>query len=186
MDMHVILSQKASSEHDKQIKAMLTGESKRLEHKAIAMLKKCVELANGDERMSYLLRRFTAIDGVAEKTALAIISELPEIGKVSDEAIAKLAGVAPMDHQSGNIARTKRIFGGRKSVRNALYMAALPAIQHNHILSTYYEGLKARIPSQKAAKWAMVPVMRKLLHLMNRLAHDPEFELQVTPRIKAA
>ena len=93
---------------------------------------------------------------------------------------------APLDHQSGKTDKTKKIFGGRKDVRNCLYMAAIPTIRSNHILGPYYEQVKKRAPGPKAAKWAVVPVLRKLLFLMNRLARDPNFELQLKPQTKAA
>ena len=176
--MHVVLAQKASSEPEAEMRTMLRAESARMERKAAKALRSCVELAKGDERMSYLLGRFVEIDGVAEKTAIAVIAGVPEIGSIGDAALSKLVGLVPMDNQSGAKDHAKKIRGGRKDVRRALYLAALPAVQHNHVLSAYYKEVKKRIPSRKAAKWAFVPVMRKLIHLMNRLARDPEFQLQ--------
>ena len=178
VDMHVVLAQKASSEPEAETRTMLRAESARMEKKAAKALRSCVELAKGDERMSYLLGRFVEIDGVAEKTAIAVIAGVPEIGSIGDAALSKLVGLVPMDNQSGAKDHAKKIRGGRKDVRRALYLAALPAVQHNHVLSAYYKEVKKRIPSRKAAKWAFVPVMRKLIHLMNRLARDPEFQLQ--------
>ena len=131
--------------------------------------------------MSYLLGRFVEIDGVAEKTAVAVIAGVPEICGISDAALAKLVGVAPMDNQSGKADHAKKTLGGRKDVRRALYLAALSAVRHNHVLSAYYWEAKKLIPSRKAAKWTFMPVMRKLIHLMNRLARDPEFQLQKKP-----
>ena len=176
--MHVVLAQKASSEPVDEIRSMLRTESARMERKAAKALRSCIDLAEGNARMRYLLRRFVEIDGVAEKTAIAVIAGVPEIGNIGDAALSKLVGLVPMDDQSGKKDHAKRIFGGRKDVRKALYLAVLPAVQHNHILSAYYKEVKSRIPSKRAAKWAFVPVMRKLVHLMNRLARDPEFQLQ--------
>ena len=186
VDIHTQLAQKAAVEPDEQIRSLLRSESVRLRCKADKVLAKCIELANGDERMGYLFKRFTEIDGVAARTALAVITGVPEIGTISDGALAKLVGVAPLDNQSGKTDKTKKTFGGRKDVRNSLYMAVIPTIRANHILGPYYWEVKKRMPGSKAAKWAVVPVMRKLLHLMNRLARDPNFELQQRPRIKAA
>lgn len=177
-DMHVVLAQKASSEPVAEMRSMLRAESARMERKSAKALRSCVELAEGDERMSYLLGRFVEIDGVAEKTAIAVIAGVPEIGTIGDAALSKLVGLVPMDNQSGTKDHSKKIRGGRKDVRRALYLAALSAVQHNHILSAYYNEVKKRIPSKKAAKWALIPVMRKLIHLMNRQARDPKFQLQ--------
>lgn len=178
VDMHVVLAQKASSEPVAEMRSMLRAESARMERKAAKALRACVELAKGDGRMSYLLGRFVEIDGVAEKTAIAVIAGVPEIGSIGDAALSKLVGLVPMDNQSGGEEHARKIRGGRKEVRRALYLAALPAVQHNHILSAYYREVRKRIPANKAAKWAFVPVMRKLIHLMNRLARDPKFQLQ--------
>jgi len=186
VDVHTQLAHKAFIEPDAQIQAMLRAESARMRKKADAILAKCIALVQGDERMGYLFARFTEIDGVAARTALAVIVGIPEIGTISDAALAKLVGVAPLDNQSGTVDRTKKTFGGRKDVRSCLYMAVIPAIRTNHILGPYYEEVKKRMPGPKASKWAVVPVMRKLLHLMNRLARDPNFELQQRPRIKTA
>lgn len=186
IDMHVLLAQKASSERDSSIKTMLQTESKRLKSKAMKMMNRCLEIIERNDRMNNLYVRFVAIDGIGPATAITVIAEIPEIGSLSDEAISKLVGVAPMDHQSGKTDHTKHIYGGRKNVRNALYMAAVASIKFNHILGEYYQSLRSRMPGPKASKWALVPVMRKLIILMNRIARDPEFVPETKPRIKAA
>lgn len=186
VDMHVILAQKAFSEHDKSVKDVLQKESRRLRKQAGAMLAKCVEIVEGNEKTSRLLESFLLVDGIGQVTALAVIAGVPEIGTISDEAVAKLVGVVPMDRQSGKIDHAKHIYGGRKDVRGALYMSAVAAVRFNHILRDYYSQTKQRMPGPKASKWALVPVMRKLIHLMNRIARDPSFRPQEKPGIKAA
>lgn len=185
MEMHKMFLNKVTT-YDKDMNALLKSEAKRFKDKAVKVLAKCIELINEDSRMKYLLERFMEIDGIGSVTAICIIAELPEIGTMSDSAIAKLVGLAPLEHQSGKMDKTRHIFGGRKSVRCSLYMATVASVKFNHILSAYYSQIRARAPGKKAGKWALVPVMRKLLILMNRLAKDPSFELQKKPRIKAA
>lgn len=186
IDMNVVLAQKASSTNDKMMKQMLTSSAKQNRRKAIKILDQCIELINQEDSLRYLYERFMSIDGVGNVTAITVIAELPEIGMIDNEKIAKLAGVAPLDNQSGDTTKTKQIRGGRRTIREALYMAAVSAIQHNHILSEYYYRGKERMPGPKASKWVIVPVMRKLIHLMNRLAKDPSFELEKKPAIKVA
>ncbi len=185
-EMHVILAQKASSEHDKTIRALLEKRSKALRRDARKALEKCEEIASGDERMGSIVRRFMLIDGVGPATALAILALLPEIGRLGDGAITKLAGLVPMEDQSGAWDGMRHIFGGRRPLRNALYMASIPAVRFNHILGPYYEKVKERMPGPKASKWALVPVMRKLLLLMNRIARDPDFVPQQKPKSSVA
>ena len=186
IDIHVTLAQKASSEPDATIRKMLKDDSKRFAKRAKRMLEKCENIAAEDERMSYLFARFIAIDGVGAVTALAILAWMPEIGKLSDSAASNLAGLVPCEGQSGTTSHVRYCIGGRKNVRCALYLATLSCIRNNHILGAYYYEVKKRIPGPKASKWAMVPVMRKLLHLMNRLASDPDFQLQKKPAVKTA
>jgi len=185
VDMHVTLAQKASAEHDRDVKAILQKESARLRQQAKTMLAKCLAIANGNAEMKRLLESFLLIAGVGPATAITVLARVPEIGHISDASIAKLVGVVPLDHQSGKMDKTKHIYGGRRDVRNALYMAAVASIKFNHILSAYYMQVRQRMPGPKAAKWAIVPVMRKLIELMNRIARDPNFKPQQKPMLKA-
>lgn len=182
VDMHVVLAQKASIEPDKALRAMLKTESKRLRKKADEALNACLELVEKNAELKRIFSTILLIDGVGQIAALAVLAGVPELGHISDAAITKLVGVAPRDDQSGKIEKTRHICGGRKNVRNALYMAAVASVKFNHILSDYYLQLKKRMPGSKASKWALVPVMRKLILLMNKIARDPHF----VPQIKAA
>jgi len=186
VDMHTILAQKASAEHDKAIKAMLQAESRRLRKKALTVLAACIKIVEGNERMNRLFSSFLKVEGIGQATALAVLAGVPELGTISDAAVSKLVGVVPMEHQSGKTDKTKHIYGGRKDVRNALYMAAVASVRFNHILGDYYQLLRQRMPGPKASKWALVPVMRKLIELMNRIARDPSFVPQERPMAKAA
>lgn len=186
IDTHVILAQKAAIEPEKDLRAMLHAESKSLRKKAEKILESCKKLIEEDEELNRIFTTFLLIDGVGQITALAVLAGVPEIGKISDAAIAKLVGAAPMDNQSGKTDKYKHIHGGRKNVRNALYMAAVASVKFNHILGAYYQQVRLRMPGPKASKWALVPVMRKLIHLMNRIARDPNFTPQKKPTIKAA
>lgn len=186
VDTHVILAQKASIEPEKDLKTMLRMESRSLRKKAGKVLESCRKLIDGNEELSRIFTIMLLIDGVGQITALAVLAGVPELGKISDAAVAKLVGAVPMDNQSGKTDKCKHIHGGRKDVRNALYMAAVASVKFNHILGAYYQQVRLRMPGSKASKWALVPVMRKLIHLMNRIARDPSFVPQKKPIIKAA
>jgi transposase len=69
--------------------------------------------------------------GTLQIAAAAIITEMPEIGRLRKKAVAALAGVAPITRQSGKWRGQSYIQGGRKPLRDALYMPALVAIRHN-------------------------------------------------------
>lgn len=185
-NIHVVLAQKASIEPDKEMRTMLLLESKNIRKKTIKILGACMDLIEKNSELNRIYSTCLRIDGIGQITALAVLAGIPELGNISDSAIAKLIGVAPMDNQSGKTDKTKHIHGGRKDVRNAIYMAAVASVKFNHVLSDYYHQLKERMPGPKASKWALVPVMRKLITLMNRIARDPLFEPQSKPMIKAA
>ena len=74
-------------------------------------------------------------------TALTLLITLPELGTLGRNRIARLAGLAPLNDDSGTQINIRFIQGGRKRVRNALYMAALSASRFNPVLSEFYQRL---------------------------------------------
>lgn len=110
-----------------------------------------------------------SIDGIGQRTALALVVLLPELGTLNREQIACLAGLAPFDDDSGRHAGERHIAGGRARVRRALYNAALPAAFHwNHQLKDVYGRLTAR---HKTHKQALTACARKLLIYANTVCH---------------
>jgi transposase len=107
-----------------------------------------------------------SVPGVGPTTARTLLAELPELGRLSRQAIAKLAGIAPLNADSGKWRGQRRIRGGRAVVRSALYMAALVAARHNPMIRAFYQRLIAR---GKAKKVALIACARKLLTLLNHL-----------------
>jgi len=110
-----------------------------------------------------------SIPGVGPVTSLTLIAELPELGKVNRKEIAALAGIAPLNRDSG-ISRGRRVvWGGRAAVRTILYMATLTAIRFNPVISEFYQRL---IGAGKKHKVAMTACMRKLLTILNVMVRD--------------
>jgi len=107
-----------------------------------------------------------AVPGVGRVTALTLLAELPELGRLSEKRIAALVGVAPMNHDSGRKRGKRRTSGGRSSVRKVLYMAALTATRYNPAIKTFYERL---CRSGKPAKVALTACIRKLLTILNAI-----------------
>ncbi len=54
-----------------------------------------------------------SIPGIGERTALALMIRMPELGRISREEAAALAGLAPFDNDSGNTKGQRHIAGGR-------------------------------------------------------------------------
>jgi len=115
-----------------------------------------------------LKRRFelvTSVPGIGERTALAILVRMPELGFISREQAAALAGLAPYDDDSGRITGKRHIAGGRKRLRRSLYAGVLPAAFHwNPALIALYRRL---IAAGKPHKLALIACARKLLIFAN-------------------
>lgn len=127
-----------------------------------------------DQALNAKAARLVAVAGVGRVCAVTVLALVPELGHVAGNQAAALAGVAPMNHDSGQYRGQRHITGGRPAVRRVLYMAALSASQHNPILAAFYQRLRQ---NGKPAKVALTAVMRKLIVLLNRLLADPDFML---------
>jgi transposase len=112
-----------------------------------------------------------SIPGVGRAVSRALMAELPELGTLSREEIAALAGVAPMNRDSGRWSGKRSVWGGRSHVRGALYMAALSARRWNPAPRAFADRLKEK---GKAAKVILVAVARKLLIIANAILRDQQ------------
>lgn len=111
----------------------------------------------------------TSVPGVGRVTAATLLVELPELGKLNRKQIAALVGVAPFNRDSGKWQGKRMIWGGRASIRAALYMSTLSATRHNSVIRTFYERLLA---AGKPKKVALTACMRKLLTILNAMMHS--------------
>src|SRR5262245_34045555 len=84
---------------------------------------------------------FTAIKGVGPQTFRSLCALLPELGQLNRKQIAALVGVAPYNYDSGKLRGTRRCWGGRATVRSALYMATVSAARFNPVIRAFYERL---------------------------------------------
>ncbi|MGY6704697.1 IS110 family RNA-guided transposase [Roseinatronobacter sp.] len=107
-----------------------------------------------------------SIPGLGSVASAAILTYLPEIGTLDRRQVGSLAGVVPYNRDSGQWKGKSFISGGRKPLRDALYMPALVAMRYNPDLKTKYEALRA---AGKPAKVAIVAIMRKLIETANAL-----------------
>lgn len=114
-------------------------------------------------------RLLRSIPGVGPVVARTLLAELPELGTLTRQEAAALAGVAPLNRDSGRTERPRCIGGGRAGVRAKLYMAALTAARCDPGMQTFYERLKQH---GKPAKVALVACMRKLLSMANAILRD--------------
>lgn len=128
-----------------------------------------------------LVRRQTvllSIAGIGRVSAAALIAGLAELGACSGKQITMLAGLAPIADDSGERNGHRAIKGGRKAVRNALYMAALSASRFNPDLAAFADRLEGK---GKKAKVILVAVMRKLVVLANTLVAQNRLWTPIAP-----
>lgn len=105
-----------------------------------------------------------SVPGVGPVLCATLLANLPELGTLSRREVAKLAGVAPLNRDSGALRGRRTVWGGRAQVRAALYMATLTAVRFNPALKAFYLRLRA---TGKPAKVALTAAMRKLLLTLN-------------------
>lgn len=128
-------------------------------------------LLSQDESLIERKKILHSVKGIGKVTATAILCELPELGSLSPKQIAALAGLAPFNRDSGTLKGKQTIWGGRASVRNALYMPTLVAIKHNPQIRAFYERLCV---AGKSKMTAIIACMRKLIIIMNALVRKNE------------
>jgi transposase len=137
----------------------------RLEKRKRAELKALVAAIREHRDLAGRLDLICSVRGAGLPTAVAILVRMPEIGKITREQAAALAGLAPYDDDSGEQVRIRHIEGGRQRLRRALYTAALPAsMRWNPQLIALYKRLTA---AGKEHKRALVACARKLLIFVN-------------------
>ena len=168
----------------RQVIEMITAEKNRLaqSHKSLRSTIKAHinflqrELQDTNRELDGMLRKtpmwrehedlLRTAKGVGRMTIATLFADLPELGTLDNKRIAALVGVAPFNRDSGTHRGKRMIWGGRASVRAALYMAALVASRHNPVIRAFYESLCA---AGKPKKVALVACMRKLLTILNAM-----------------
>lgn len=126
-------------------------------------------LARADQTLKEQLDILLSIKGIAEITAISLLTDMPELGQIDNKQVAALAGLAPITRQSGRWKGRAHIGGGRSQVRHDLYMPALVAARFNPDLKAKYQAL---IKAGKPAKVALTAVMRKLIIIANACIRD--------------
>lgn len=112
-----------------------------------------------------------SMPGIGEITAFALLAGLPELGGLQRNPLAALVGVAPLNRDSGAMRGRRMIFGGRKHIRNALYMATISAVQFNPAIKAFRDRLRAK---GKPPKVVLTACMHKLLTMLNAMLRDQE------------
>ena len=123
-------------------------------------------------------RLMRSAPGIGPVACMQLIAQMPELGRVGPKQVAALAGLAPLNVDSGLYRGKRAIGGGRKRVRDALYMAALNAVRRDNLIKAFYQRLRT---AGKPAKLALVAVARKLLTILNAMLRDRNTYLAPRP-----
>lgn len=168
----------------RQVVEMLTAEKNRLASSRspvrqrvrthITWLKR--ELAHTDGELAQAIRDspvwqekdelLRSMPGVGPVLSTTLLANLPELGTLTGKQIAALAGVAPLNRDSGTLRGKRTVWGGRAPIRATLYMVALVAARYNPVIRAFYRRLCA---AGKAKKVALTACMRKMLVILNAM-----------------
>lgn len=171
----------------RQVLEMLTAEKNRLSTATkwtkvhiqahITWLEQCLKDVDSDLNKAIQISPvwrardalFQSVKGVGRVMSLTILCDLPEIGSLNRKQVAALAGVAPLNRDSGSRSGTRSVWSGRSHFRAVLYMSALVASRWNPVIKAFHDRL---IQNGKTAKVAIVACMRKLLVILNAMTKN--------------
>lgn len=127
------------------------------------------EIITTDKEMNAIYDTLLSFKGIGEVTAMTILADLGELGRLNSKEIASLVGVAPLNCDSGLMQGRRKIWGGRARMRSAIYMSALSAARFNPQIRLFYERL---IAAGKKPKVALVACMRKIVVILNAMVKN--------------
>jgi transposase len=149
----------------KEIKEHITWLSRRID-KLNKEIDRRIELSKvWNEKRKLLM----SVPGVGPVLASTLITELPELGLLSNRRIAALVGVAPFDRDTGKTHGIRFCKGGRNSVRRVLYMATICAARFNPVIKTFYDRLCEK---GKRKKVVHIACARKMIVMLNAMTRD--------------
>jgi len=122
-----------------------------------------------DRTLSFQARLLSAVPGIGPTVLATLLGELPELGTLDRRRIASLAGLAPHARESGTWRGARRIWGGRRKVREALYIAALTASRRVPSLIAMRDRMREK---GKAPKTILIAVARQLLVILNAMLRN--------------
>jgi transposase len=148
-----------------ELRRLVDSDIKQLKERKVEQIRNLARRLRAHDDLAKRFELVLSIPGIGERTALALIIRMPELGRISREEAAALAGLAPFDHDSGKYKGQRHIAGGRGRLRRSLFAAALPAaFRWNKALIELYARLIAK---GKAHNAALVACARKLLIYAN-------------------
>ncbi len=165
---------------DNDIRKSIETVLKELKKQVKAIDEQIATAVDADPLNSRRVEILQSVKGLGPVTVSTFVAELPELGQLNRQEVAKLVGVAPMNNDSGQSSGKRKAGGGRSTVRRTLYMATLVATRFNTQIRTFYQRLVAK---GKPKKVALTAAMRKLLTILNTLVRTDQ--LWIDPALRS-
>lgn len=151
------------------VQPSITRKLKWLTQEITRLDRDLAKLVAGDAHLAAKAAIVRSAPGVGPTVLATLLGQLPELGTLSHKQLAALVGVAPMAHQSGRHDGARHITGGRRPVRNALFIAALVATRCDPMMRAVRAQLATRLTSTKAI---LIACAHKLLTILNAMVRD--------------
>jgi transposase len=110
-----------------------------------------------------------SMPGVGKVVAFSLLSNMPELGYITNKQASSLIGVAPINRESGSYQGQRGIKGGRHQIRTVMFMAMMSAMQCNPIFKSTYQRL---VEQGKPKKVAIIACLRKMIVILNSMVRD--------------
>lgn len=167
--MHVSQRNQGLLVTDKTVRSSMAKLLKVLAAQKLRLAAKIATVVTSDPLWQQLDQSFRSIKGVADRTVAAVVADMPEIGMLSNKAVAKLAGLAPLAQDSGKKHGKRPVRGGRRHLRAVLFVVAGVVARHNPDFAAFQQRLSA---AGKPKKVIRVALAHKLLVRLNAKARD--------------
>jgi transposase len=146
----------------KPILTVIKNQILKIDNKLLKLIENCGEYKEKNEIIQ-------SMKGVGNVVAFTLLSNMPELGYITNKQAAALVGVAPINKESGCYTGKSKIRGGRHQVRTVMYMAMMSAIQCNPVFKSLYQRLVA---DGKSKKTAIIACVRKMIVILNSMVRD--------------
>jgi transposase len=170
VEMQTMEQNRLQQVSDKQSLKSIKRSLKFLQKQIQQVEKRMDDIIQQDEKLREKSKTLQKTKGVGPQTTRVLLACLPELGNTTSKRLNALVGVAPYANDSGEHKGARYIAGGRKLVRNGLYMACMSAAHTNPVIEPYYKTLVER---GLAHKTAMMACIRKLLNYLNEQLRAP-------------
>ena len=147
------------------IKPILTAIKKQIE-KVDDKLSKLIEKCSEYKAKNTIIQ---SMPGIGPVVAFNLLSDMPELGYLTNKEAASLIGVAPFNKESGSYEGQRNIRGGRHKIRTVMYIAMMSAMQYNPVFKITYQRLVA---VGKPKKTAIIACVRKMIIILNSMVRD--------------